>query len=206
MADESLLTGESVPVRKRVGDADAAPARPGGDDLPFVYCGTLLTQGQGVARVIATGVRTEIGKIGKALQTLVPELSSIQRETRRAVLIFAVIGLALCVLVTVLYGLHAWRLAERPARRNHAGDGESAGGISGRAHGIPGARRMADFATRRPDPARRRRSRRWDPRRCCASTRPARSLRTAWPCRRLWVPGKELDLQDAADAVPVGTR
>ena len=77
--------------------------RPGGDDLPFVYFGTLLTQGQGLARVVATGVHTEIGKIGKALQTLVPELSSIQRETRRAVLIFAVIGLALCVLVTVLY-------------------------------------------------------------------------------------------------------
>jgi Ca2+-transporting ATPase len=50
-------------------------------------------------------LQTEIGKIGKALQTLVPELSSIQRETRRAVVIFAVIGVALCVLVTVLYGL-----------------------------------------------------------------------------------------------------
>jgi len=102
-ADESLLTGESVPVRKRVGGADASPTRPGGDDLPFVYCGTLLTQGQGVAAVMATGVRTEIGKIGKALQTLVPELSSIQVETRRAVLVFAALGLALCVLVTVLY-------------------------------------------------------------------------------------------------------
>jgi Ca2+-transporting ATPase len=104
MADESLLTGESVPVRKRAGSGDTAPKRPGGDDLPFVYSGTLLTQGQGLARVIATGVHTEIGKIGKALQTLVPELSAIQRDTRRAVLIFAVIGLALCVLVTVLYG------------------------------------------------------------------------------------------------------
>jgi Ca2+-transporting ATPase len=105
VADESLLTGESVPVRKLASEAEPAPARPGGDDLPFVYFGTLLTQGHGVARVVATGVHTEIGKIGKALQTLVPELSSIQRETRRAVLMFAVIGLALCVLVTVLYGL-----------------------------------------------------------------------------------------------------
>ena len=103
MADESLLTGESVPVRKRADSGDLAPTRPGGDDLPFVYCGTLLTQGHGLARVVATGVRTEIGKIGKALQTLVPELSTIQRDTRRAVVIFAVIGLALCVLVTILY-------------------------------------------------------------------------------------------------------
>ena len=89
------------------GDGHADRARPGGDDLPFVYFGTLLTQGQGLARVVATGVHTEIGKIGKALQTLVPELSSIQRETRRAVVIFAVIGLGLCVLVTVLYGYRA---------------------------------------------------------------------------------------------------
>ena len=105
MSDESLLTGESVPVRKRADDAQQAWARPGGDELPFVYSGTLLTAGQGIACVVATGLQTEIGKIGKALQTLVPELSSIQRETRRAVLIFAVIGVALCVLVTVLYGL-----------------------------------------------------------------------------------------------------
>ena len=105
MADESLLTGESVPVRKRASEGEPAAARPGGDDLPYVFSGTLLTQGQGLARVVATGVRTEIGKIGKALQTLVPELSMIQRETRRAVLVFAAIGMALCVLVTVLYGL-----------------------------------------------------------------------------------------------------
>ena len=105
MADESLLTGESVPVRKRASEAEPAAVRPGGDDLPYVFSGTLLTQGQGLAHVVATGMRTEIGKIGKALQTLVPESSTIQRETRRAVLFFAVIGIALCVLVTVLYGL-----------------------------------------------------------------------------------------------------
>jgi Ca2+-transporting ATPase len=105
MADESLLTGESVPVRKRASEGELAPARPGGDDLPWVFSGTLLTQGQGLARVIATGVRTEIDKIGKALQTMVPALSAIQRETRRAVFFFAVIGMGLCALVTVLYGI-----------------------------------------------------------------------------------------------------
>ena len=39
-----------------------------GDDLPSVFSGSLFTGGQGVAEVLATGVRTEIGKIGKALQ------------------------------------------------------------------------------------------------------------------------------------------
>ena len=103
MADESLLTGESAPVRKRKPEGHAGWARPGGDDLPHVYSGTLVTRGQGIACVAATGHRTEMGRIGKALQTIEPEPSSLQRETRRAVLVFATIGIALCVLVALLY-------------------------------------------------------------------------------------------------------
>ena len=69
-----------------------------------MYSGSLVTSGQGVARVTATGARTELGRIGKALETLVPEPSPIQKETRRAVVIFAAVGLSLCVLVTLLFG------------------------------------------------------------------------------------------------------
>ena len=105
MADESLLTGESLTVRKRPAVAGDTVAAPGGDDLPYVFSGTLLTQGSGIAEVLATGPRTEIGRIGKALQTLPTEASPIQIETRRAVLIFAAIGLGLCLLVVILYGL-----------------------------------------------------------------------------------------------------
>jgi Ca2+-transporting ATPase len=70
MVDESLLTGESVPVRKLASNSPQAITRPGGDDLPFVYSGTMLVQGRGVARVLATGMNTEIGK---ALQALEPD-------------------------------------------------------------------------------------------------------------------------------------
>ncbi|HEX7592748.1 MAG TPA: cation-transporting P-type ATPase, partial [Anaerolineae bacterium] len=66
--DESLLTGESVAVRKVHWDGVMELGRPGGDDLPFVYSGTLVVRGRGVAEVRATGVRTEMGKIGKALK------------------------------------------------------------------------------------------------------------------------------------------
>jgi len=104
-ADESLLTGESVPVRKAVWDGAATIGRPGGEDLPFVYSGTMITQGQGLARVEATGVHTEMGKIGKALETLEPEETLLQRETGRIVRYLAILGLSLCVIVVVAYGL-----------------------------------------------------------------------------------------------------
>lgn len=42
--DESLLTGESLPVRKTAGLDDIEIARPGGENLPFIYSGTLIVQ------------------------------------------------------------------------------------------------------------------------------------------------------------------
>jgi Ca2+-transporting ATPase len=104
-ADESLLTGESVPVRKTVWDGTRRMDRPGGDDLPFIYSGTLIVKGSGIARVETTGARTEIGKIGKALQVLEPEVTALQRETGRIVRNFALLGLALCLFIVAVYGL-----------------------------------------------------------------------------------------------------
>ena len=105
LADESLLTGEAAPVRKRAGDAAAPPLRPGGDDSPWVYSGTLVVQGQGIARVTATGPHTEIGRIGKSLQTLRREPSPVQRQMRRMMWAFALLGAVLCSVVVVLYGV-----------------------------------------------------------------------------------------------------
>ncbi len=103
--DESLLTGESVPVRKTPSNEAQALERPGGDDLSSVYSGTLVTAGQGVAEVVATGARTELGKIGKALQQVQPEATLLQKETGRLVRTFAIVGLVACALVVVLYAL-----------------------------------------------------------------------------------------------------
>jgi P-type Ca2+ transporter type 2C len=103
--DESLLTGESVPVRKKTWDGRLEMERPGGDDQPFIYSGTLIVKGQGVAQVRTTGIRTEIGKIGKALQILQPEDTNLKQQTGKIVRDFALIGLAMCTLVVVVFGL-----------------------------------------------------------------------------------------------------
>ncbi len=68
---------------------------PGGDDLPFVYSGTLMVQGHGIACVRAIGSHTEIGKIGKALQTVEIEETPLQKETNRLVRYLAGFGIFL---------------------------------------------------------------------------------------------------------------
>jgi len=103
--DESLLTGESVPVGKSAAREALAMGRPGGDDTPFVYSGTLVVKGQGVVEVRAIGTATEMGKIGRALAVLEPEDTPLQRETARLVRLFAFIGLGLCVTVVAVFTL-----------------------------------------------------------------------------------------------------
>jgi len=103
--DESLLTGESVPVRKVASTDAQLLLRPGGDDLPSLFAGTLITSGQGLAEVKATGVQSELGRIGKALQTIQPEETSLQRETSRIVRVVATIALIACGLVVLIYGI-----------------------------------------------------------------------------------------------------
>lgn len=105
LTDESLLTGESVPVRKRAAaKSDEVPAQPGGDDLPNVFSGTLIVRGQGVAEVHATGANTEIGHIGQTLGAIETTSPHLTRQTGRIVQIAAIGGLICCLLVVLLYG------------------------------------------------------------------------------------------------------
>ncbi len=104
--DESLLTGESVPVRKSpAASASEQLGKPGGDDQPSLFSGTLIVQGKGIALVRATGASTELGKIGKALQKVEEEPTRLSIEVGRIVKRLAATGVVLCVLVVVLYGI-----------------------------------------------------------------------------------------------------
>jgi len=103
--DESLLTGESVPVGKAAAGGPVGMGAPGGDDTPFVFSGTLVVKGQGVAEVLSIGAATEMGTIGRALAVLDAEDTPLQRETARLVRLFAFIGLGLCATVVTVFSV-----------------------------------------------------------------------------------------------------
>ncbi|MCX6012564.1 MAG: cation-translocating P-type ATPase [Chloroflexi bacterium] len=102
--EESLLTGESIPVFKtETSDEISEMERPGGENTPYVFSGTLVVSGMGIIRVINTGLNTEFGKIGKSLQKIKSEKTKLQKETGHLVRNLAIIGLSLCVIIVIVY-------------------------------------------------------------------------------------------------------
>ena len=111
LVDESLLTGESVPVRKLASDPQNRPPTaapepiPGGEDLPWTFAGTLVVRGSGKALVNRTGSRTEMGKIGRALGTIETEQPHLQKQMQWLIRDFAIVGALAGGLVVLLFGL-----------------------------------------------------------------------------------------------------
>jgi Ca2+-transporting ATPase len=106
LVDESMLTGESVAVAKRARQSPIeSPGRPGGEDQPAVYSGSLVVRGTGIALIHATGVAAEIGRIGKSLASIDPTSPRLAGETRRLVRVFAAIGIGASIVAAVAYGL-----------------------------------------------------------------------------------------------------
>ncbi|MGO4550430.1 cation-translocating P-type ATPase [Lysobacter sp. 2RAF19] len=102
MVDESLLTGESMPISKSVG---------GSTEASGLRAGTLVVRGTGRAEVTATGTRTEYGRIGVALREVRAPPTPLQRQLRRLVRLFASLSLLSCLVVaTAMYARGAGAL------------------------------------------------------------------------------------------------
>ncbi len=66
LVDESLLTGESLPVQKNA-DATVSPEAKLADRMTMAFAGTLVGRGPGRGVVVTTGIHTEVGEIAKAV-------------------------------------------------------------------------------------------------------------------------------------------
>jgi Ca2+-transporting ATPase len=105
LVDESLLTGESVPVHKHDWAGESDDTQPGGDDQPFVYSGSMVVQGNGLAKVTHIGMNTQIGKIGKSISEVEESPSRLKKEIGLLVKRLTIAGGILFVLVIALYTL-----------------------------------------------------------------------------------------------------
>jgi Ca2+-transporting ATPase len=113
--DESALTGESAPVLKT---SETLMTDPAGKDIPvadrinMVYAGTLVTGGQGLAVVVATGKFTEIGRI----QMLVGEAESpetpMEKQLNKIGGQLVAIGGGVCGIMFLIGLLRGYRLLE----------------------------------------------------------------------------------------------
>jgi len=107
--DESALTGESVPVDKATQPVAAEAAI--GDRLCMGYAGTLVTQGQARAVVVATGAATEIGRIGRMLASVeegtTPLLEKMAVFGRRLTVVILAAAALLFVFGTLVRGMSA---------------------------------------------------------------------------------------------------
>ncbi len=105
---EAALTGESEAIEKHTvalsGDNSTGleQALPLGDRRNLGYMGTIVTQGRGLALVVATGMQTELGKIADLIQQVKQEQTPLQRRLDALGKNLAVIGVVIAGLIFVL--------------------------------------------------------------------------------------------------------
>lgn len=110
--DESLLTGESVAVDKT--PLEPQPGEPG-SPIPHppphtcVYGGTFVVRGSGQVQVTATGMRSQIGQIGLALNQVQETDTPLQQQTARLVGVLAGVVAVLCVVMVLTL---VWRTGQ----------------------------------------------------------------------------------------------
>ncbi|MBM3177691.1 MAG: cation-translocating P-type ATPase [Bacteroidetes bacterium] len=105
MIDESLLTGESIPVTRFPGNLNQQPSRTEQAINENIFSGTLVVSGKGIAKVTATGIHTRLGKIGKSLEDTTSVPTRLQQEMKITIRRFGMAGVGISILVTAIYFL-----------------------------------------------------------------------------------------------------
>lgn len=100
-AEESALTGESVPVDKRSGVIEADVSL--GDRFNMLYSATAVATGNCQALVIATGMKTELGKITELVKTAEQQQTPLQRRLDQFGRKLSVVIIAICLIVLALF-------------------------------------------------------------------------------------------------------
>ncbi|MEA2148487.1 MAG: hypothetical protein QOD69_317, partial [Solirubrobacteraceae bacterium] len=93
--DMSPLTGESQPVTRSADVTPRAAAQLEAENL--VFAGTLCTGGDAQAIVFGTGMHTQLGRIAALSQTVVAEMSPLQRQVNRAAQLIAAVAVGIGV-------------------------------------------------------------------------------------------------------------
>ena len=98
MVDESLLTGESIPVLKVISKKES-------DINGLVFSGTLVNQGKGLAKVIATGINTQFGRIGTSIQKIEVDETRLQKEMKILIRNLFLYGIFVSIFVFIAFYL-----------------------------------------------------------------------------------------------------
>ncbi len=99
--EEAALTGESAPVEKQTAALDDA-SLPLGDRTNLAFMGSTVTYGRGVGVVVATGMRTEMGRIATALNEPVQETTPLQAKIAQLSKLLSLLVLGICAALIVV--------------------------------------------------------------------------------------------------------
>ena len=100
-AQESALTGESVPVEKNIEVIEGENIGIG-DRHNMLFSSSLITYGRGKAIVVATGMNTEVGKIAELMNSTINTETPLQNKLNKLGKTLGIVALIICVVMFIV--------------------------------------------------------------------------------------------------------